>query len=51
MRRWLLLAVAFPIAAWFLERLADRLATARGEGPVTRALRAPNKYRRTRALR
>jgi len=51
MRRWLLVAVAFPLAAWLLERLADELAMRRGEGPVTRALRAPQKYRAARAAR
>ena len=50
-RRWLLLAVAFPLTAWLLDRLADELAMRRGEGPVTRALRAPKKYRAARAAR
>lgn len=31
MRRWLLLAVAFPFGAWLLARLADQLAARRGE--------------------
>jgi len=51
MRRWLLLAVAVPLAAWLLDRIADQIALRRGESRVTRALRAPHARRAARRMR
>jgi hypothetical protein len=48
MKRWLLMAVAFPMAAWVLARLADEIAAARGESRATAMLRYPHQWRRTR---
>jgi hypothetical protein len=51
MRRWIIAAVAFPIAAWLLDRLADYVAERRGEGPVTRVMRIPQNRRHARSMR
>jgi hypothetical protein len=47
-RRWLILLVAVPLGSWLLARVADRVARGRGEGKVTRALRAPEQWRQRR---
>jgi hypothetical protein len=47
MRRWFFMAVAFPVAAWLLAQIADRIAAARGEGRLTRVLRYPLQKRRS----
>jgi hypothetical protein len=44
-RRWLVLAIALPLGSWLLARIADQVATGRGEGKVTKALRAPEQWR------
>jgi len=33
-RRWIFFAVAVPIGAWLLDRLAEQIALRRGEGAV-----------------
>jgi hypothetical protein len=45
MRRWLFFALAVPIAAWALDRIADQIAQRRGEGTVTRLMREPHARR------
>jgi peptide subunit release factor 1 (eRF1) len=45
MRRWLFFAVALPVAAWVLDRVANEIARKRGEGTVTHALRMPRARR------
>ena len=50
MRRWLIVAVAFPVGAWILDQVADFLEDRHGEGPVTRLLRRPQEWRRTRTI-
>ena len=45
MRRWAFFAIAVPIAAWALDRVADRIAIRRGEGAVTHLLRTPRELR------
>jgi len=51
MRRWLIFAVAIPLGAWVLDRLADQIAIRRGESAVTRALRVPHTHRMRRRAR
>jgi len=51
MKRWLLMAVAFPMAAWVLARIADEIADARGESRATAVLRYPHEWRRARHAR
>jgi hypothetical protein len=48
MRRWLIVAVAVPLAAWALDRVADGIALRYGEGRITRMLRRPRGYRLAR---
>jgi hypothetical protein len=48
MRRWLFFAVAVPLAAWLLDRIADQIAVRRGEGAMTRAMRIPHERRLAR---
>jgi hypothetical protein len=45
MRRWLFFALAVPLGGWLLDRLANEIARRRGEGVVTRAMRAPRAHR------
>ena len=47
-RRWLFLAIAIPLGSWLLARVADRVASERGEGKVTKVLRAPEQWRHRR---
>ena len=47
-RRWLVLLIVVPLGSWLLARVADRVARQRGEGTVTRALRAPEQWRQRR---
>jgi hypothetical protein len=51
MRRWVFFAVAVPVAAWALDRVADQIAARRGEGHVTRVLRMPRAHRLARRAR
>jgi len=51
MRRWILFAMVVPVAAWVLDRVADQIATRRGEGHVTRLLRMPRAHRLARKAR
>jgi hypothetical protein len=48
MRRWMLFAVAIPVGAWALDRVADQIARRRGESTATRILRTPRARRRAR---
>ncbi len=48
MRKWLLMAVAFPMAAWLLSRIADEIAESRGESRATAMLRYPHEWRHSR---
>jgi len=48
-RRWLILAVAVPLGSWALARLSDRIREQRGESTMTKAMRAPQQWRRRRA--
>jgi hypothetical protein len=50
-RRWLLLAVALPVASWGLAKLADRIRARRGDSTVTRVMRAPQQWRQRRAAK
>jgi hypothetical protein len=47
-RRWLVLLIVVPLGSWLLARIADRVARERGEGKVTKALRAPEQWRQRR---
>jgi hypothetical protein len=47
-RRWLILVIAIPLGSWLLARIADRVASERGEGKVTKVLRAPEQWRHRR---
>ena len=47
-RRWLVLAIAIPLGSWLLARIADQVASGRGEGKVTKVLRAPEQWRTRR---
>jgi len=51
MRRWVFFAIAVPVGAWLLDRLADQIALRRGEGALTGVLRAPNARRVARRTR
>jgi hypothetical protein len=48
LRRWVILAIAVPLAAWLLARVADRIGRSRGESTMTRAMRAPQSWRQRR---
>jgi hypothetical protein len=48
LRRWVLLAIALPLASWLLARVADRIGRSRGESRMTRAMRAPQSWRERR---
>jgi hypothetical protein len=39
-RRWLLLAVGLPVAAWLLERIGESIESSRGGSGLTRTLRS-----------
>jgi hypothetical protein len=51
MRRWLFFALAVPVAGWLLDRIADRIASRRGEDSLTRAMRVPHARRVARRAR
>ena len=50
-RRWVILAVAVPLASWALAQVADRIRAKRGESTMTKALRAPQNWRQRRAAK
>ena len=51
-RRWVILAVAVPLASMLLAKVADRMrAKHGGDTTVTKALRAPQAWRQRRAAK
>ena len=44
LRRWVLFAVAVPVAAWILDQAADVIASRRGESRATTIIREPRKW-------
>jgi hypothetical protein len=48
--KWLLLLIAVPIGIWVAEKAAEQLEQRRGSSNVTRALRAPGRWRRGEPL-
>jgi hypothetical protein len=47
-RKWILLSIGVPLAAWLLKRVADQIGARRGESTTTRLLRLPDELRRER---
>jgi hypothetical protein len=45
MRKWVVVSVLAPLAAWLLAKLADRLETRNADTRLVRALRAPHRWR------
>jgi hypothetical protein len=48
--RWLLLLIAIPVTVWTAEKIAEQVEQRRGPSQVTRALRAPGRWRRGEPL-
>ncbi len=48
--RWLLLLLAIPVTVWTADKIAEQLEQRRGASNVTRALRAPGRWRRGEPL-
>ena len=48
--RWVLLLLAIPLTVWTTERIAEEVERRRGPSKVTRALRAPGRWRRGEPL-
>jgi len=48
--RWLLLLIAIPVGIWAAEKAAHQLEQWRGPSNITRALRAPGRWRRGEPL-
>ena len=48
--RWLFLLLAIPVGVWAAETIAESLERRRGSSNVTRALRAPGRWRRGEPL-
>ena len=48
--RWLLLLIAIPVGVWVAEKAAEQLEQRRGASKITRALRAPGRWRRGEPL-
>jgi hypothetical protein len=48
--RWLLLLLAIPLTVWAGEKMAEQLEQRRGSSNITRALRAPGRWRRGEPL-
>ena len=44
--RWVLMALAVPVAVWCADRLADGLEARRGASRLTGALRLPGRWQR-----
>jgi hypothetical protein len=51
MRRKLFALLAIPVGAWALDRVADLVASRRGEGTVTKLMRKPHQRRQARKTR
>ena len=45
MRKWILLTLAFPLAAWLLYKVADEIQARRGDSNITQVLRMPYRWR------
>ena len=48
--RWLLVLLAVPVTVWTAEKLAEQVERRRGHSNMTRALRAPGRWRRGEPL-
>jgi hypothetical protein len=48
--RWLLILIAIPVGVWAAEKVAEQVEARRGPSNVTRALRAPGRWRRGEPL-
>ncbi len=48
MRRWMLVTLLFPVVAWLLYKLADRVEGNRGDSGLTHVMRAPHRWRKQR---
>ena len=48
--RWLLLLLAIPLTVWTADKIAEQVERRRGQSSVTRALRAPGRWRRGEPL-
>jgi hypothetical protein len=48
--RWILMALAIPVAIWAADSVAERIEGGRGPSTVTRTLRAPGRWRRGESL-
>lgn len=48
--RWLLLLIAIPVTVWTAEKIAEQVEHRRGSSNLTRALRAPGRWRRGEPL-
>jgi hypothetical protein len=48
--KWLLLLLAVPVGVWVAEKAAEQIEQRRGHSNVTRALRAPGRWRRGEPL-
>jgi len=48
--RWLLLLLAIPLTVWTADKIAEQVERRRGSSNVTRALRAPGRWRRGQPL-
>ena len=48
--RWLLLLLAIPLTVWTADKIAEQVERRRGASNVTRALRAPGRWRRGEPL-
>jgi hypothetical protein len=44
LRRWIVFAIAIPLAAWLLEQAAEAIAQRRGESRATRIMREPRRW-------
>jgi len=51
-RRWVILAVAVPLASWALAKVADRVRERRGsDSKIAKALSAPQTWRQRRSAK
>ncbi len=51
-RRWVILAVAFPLGSWLLAKAAERIRERRGaDSKIAKALSAPQHWRERRAAK
>lgn len=44
--RWILMAMAVPVAVWLADGVAERIEARRGPSKLTAALRFPGRWRR-----